>query len=37
MMKHLKIDLLSKLCVGLDIGFRNNFITALNFELQPSH
>ena len=33
--KHLKFDLLSTLCVGLDIGSRGNFITALNFDSDP--
>ena len=32
MKKRLKIDHLSTLCVGLDIGSRNNFITALDFD-----
>ena len=30
--KRIKIDHLSTLCVGLDIGSRNNFITALDFD-----
>ena len=30
--KRLKFDHLSTLCVGLDIGSRGNFITALNFD-----
>ena len=32
MKKRIKIDHLSTLCVGLDIGSRNNFITALDFD-----
>ena len=32
MNKRIKIDHLSTLCVGLDIGSRNNFITALDFD-----
>ena len=32
MKKRLKFDHLSTLCVGLDIGSRGNFITALNFD-----
>lgn len=32
MKKRMKIDHLSTLCVGLDIGSRNNFITALDFD-----
>lgn len=31
-MKRLKIDHLPTLCVGLVIGSRNNFITALDFD-----
>jgi transposase len=30
--KRIKIDHLSTLCVGLDIGSRNNYITALDFD-----
>jgi len=30
--KRKKIDHLSTLCVGLDIGSRKNFITAMNFD-----
>ena len=30
--KRIKFDHLSTLCVGLDIGSRSNFITALNFD-----
>ena len=30
--KRMKFDQLSTLCVGLDIGSRSNFITALNFD-----
>ena len=30
--KRMKFDHLSTLCVGLDIGSRSNFITALNFD-----
>lgn len=33
--KRIKIDHLSTLCVGLDIGSRNNFITALDFDSNP--
>ena len=32
MKKRIKIDHLSTLCVGLDIGSRNNYITALDFD-----
>lgn len=32
MKKRMKFDHLSTLCVGLDIGSRSNFITALNFD-----
>lgn len=32
MKKRMKFDHLSTLCVGLDIGSRCNFITALNFD-----
>ena len=32
MKKRIKIDHLSTLCVGLDIGSRRNFITALDFD-----
>lgn len=35
MNKRIKIDHLSTLCVGLDIGSRNNFITALDFDSNP--
>ena len=35
MKKRIKIDHLSTLCVGLDIGSRNNFITALDFDSIP--
>ncbi len=35
MKKRIKIDHLSTLCVGLDIGSRNNFITALDFDSNP--
>lgn len=33
--KRIKIDHLSTLCVGLDIGSRNNYITALDFDSNP--
>ena len=32
MKKRIKIDHLSTLCVGLDIGSRNNYITAMDFD-----
>ena len=35
MKKRLKMDHLSTLCVGLEIGSRNNFITALDFDSNP--
>lgn len=35
MNKRIKIDHLSTLCVGLDIGSRCNFITALDFDSNP--
>lgn len=35
MKKRIKIDHLSTLCVGLDIGSRNNYITALDFDSNP--
>jgi len=33
--KRIKIDHLSTLCVGLDVGSRNNCITALDFDSNP--